>query len=191
MNQGFAACRANEYLCFWGSDDWFPAPTVLEDLVASLDKSFLEGLCPDLLVCSGCYIDSSSGIRARLANFTKPGILCMSEFRKFLFMGSTPPHQASLIGPNIRAKLNCYTSGFRLSADLDYFLRLSSYSGFVVECIDIEMVHMSDGGISGLQTQRRLHEVSHAYSLAFGWRWLFPFVLRYARRLASRLMSNS
>ena len=187
MNQGFAACDPTDYLCFWGSDDWLPRPTVLEELAACLRKSRSKDFCPDLIVCCGRYINISSGAMSRQASFTIPGYLSMSEFRKSLFMGSTPPHQASLIGPNIRAQLGSYSSCYCLSADLDYFLRLSAFSGFLVECIDLELVYMSDGGVSGQLTRRRLIEVRRAYRLAFGWYWWFPFFMRYLRRVASLL----
>ena len=80
--------------------------------------------------------------------------------------------------------------GFRLSADLDDFLQLSRSTDLVVQCLDLELVHMAAGGISGQQTQRRLQEVRRAYRRAFGWRWWFPFVLRYVRRVASLLERN-
>jgi hypothetical protein len=101
--------------------------------------------------------------------------------------GSTPPHQATLFGPGARQLLSSYAPGFRLSADLDYFLQLSSYPGLRVQCLDLELVHMADGGVSGQQTQRRLGEVRRAYRRAFGWYWWFPFLMRYLRRAASLL----
>lgn len=187
MNQGFSACSESDYLCFWGSDDWFPASSVLEDIVSALNASSLNGDFPDLLVCRGRYVDASSNVQSRRSSFGRRGDFDSSVFRKLLFMGSTPPHQGSLIGPKIRSMVSGYNSDFRLTADLDYFLRLSSFSDLVIKCIDLEMVYMSDAGISGQQTQRRLHEVRRAYRRAFGWRWWFPFLLRYMRRVMSLL----
>ena len=106
-------------------------------------------------------------------------------YQRALFLGSTPPHQSTLFGPGARQRLACYAPGFRLSADLDYFLQLSSHKGLRVQCLDLELVHMADGGVSGQQTQRRLQEVSLAYRRAFGWYWWLPFLLRYVRRVAS------
>ena len=80
-----------------------------------------------------------------------------------------------------------YARGFRLTADLNYFLQLSRCRGLCVQCLDLELVHMADGGISGQQTQRRLQEVQRSYRQAFGWRWWLPFIARYVRRLASLL----
>jgi hypothetical protein len=54
-----------------------------------------------------------------------------------------------------------------------------------VVCLDLELVVMGSGGISGVQTRRRLQEVRRAYRRAFGGVWPVPFLLRYAQRLLS------
>ncbi|MEA5475568.1 glycosyltransferase [Synechococcus sp. CCY9201] len=194
MNQGFAAAGPADWLLFWGSDDWAASPTVLAAAMAAL-----PGL-PDLLVCSGRYV-AADGQLSRptafhptafhpmafrpLAGSHSQGRLDAAAYRRALWLGSTPPHQATLVGPGARRHLARYAPGFRLSADLDYFLQLSRHRDLQVQCLDLELVHMAAGGISGQQTQRRLQEVRHAYRRAFGGLWWFPFLARYARRLAS------
>jgi hypothetical protein len=69
---------------------------------------------------------------------------------------------------------------------LDYFLRLSTHQDLEVCRSDLELVHMGDGGVSGLQTRRRLAEVRRAYRRAFGAFWPVPFLLRYGQRIMSR-----
>jgi hypothetical protein len=44
---------------------------------------------------------------------------------------------------------------------------------------------MGSGGVSGVQTRRRLQEVRRAYRRAFGAAWPVPFLLRYGQRLLS------
>ena len=101
-----------------------------------------------------------------------------------------PPHQATLFGPGARRRLPRYADGFRLSADLDYFLQLAAQADLQVQCLDLELVHMADAGISGQQTQQRLREVCLAYRRAFGGLWCVPFLMRYWRRLLSVLQSS-
>ena len=185
MNQGFACARPNDWLLFWGSDDWAAAPTMLAQLAAALESATSQGTPPDLLVCRGRYADAASGDLGRPSAFHPAGLLGSAAYRRALLLGSTPPHQATLFGPGVRRRLARYALGFRLSADLDYFLQLSRYPGLRVQCLALELVHMTSGGISGLQTQRRLQEVRCAYLRAFGWLWWLPFVARYIRRLAS------
>lgn len=190
MNQGFACAGPADWLLFWGSDDWAAAPTVLAEVAATLATAAAQGMAPDLLVCRGRYADAATGALARATAFQPAGLLGTATYRRALLLGSTPPHQATLFGPGARQRLARYAKGFRLSADLDYFLQLSRHPGLRVQCLDLELVHMADGGVSGQQTQRRLQEVRHAYRRAFGWRWWFPFCARYLRRLASLLERN-
>ena len=185
MNQGFSEAASDDWLLFWGSDDWAAGPGVLAQVAAALDRAASQGPSPDLLVCRGRYVEAASGALARSTVFHAAGVFGTLAYRRALWLGSTPPHQATLFGPGARRHLSCYAPGFRLSADLDYFLQLSRQPGLRVQCLDLELVHMAEGGVSGQQTQRRLQEVCRAYRRAFAWRWWFPFVARYIRRLAS------
>ena len=199
MNQGFVAaadptCPA-DWLLFWGSDDWAASPRVLEEAMEALGTPIrplgnTARKWPDLLVCAGRYANATQGSLGRVAAFQPPGLIASAAYRRALLLGSTPPHQATLFGPGARRRLAHYAPGFRLSADLDYFLQLSSDSDLLVQCLDLELVHMDTGGISGKQTQRRLQEVRHAYRRAFGWIWWFPFLNRYIKRFASLLERN-
>ena len=187
MNQGFAEASIDDWLLFWGSDDWAAGPDVFTQVIAALERAASQDITPDLLVCSGRYVDAASGELARSTAFCSSGSLDRKAYRRALWLGSTPPHQATLFGPSVRRYLASYAAGFRLSADLDYFLQLSRQPGLQVQCLDLELVHMSDAGVSGQQTQRRLQEVCRAYRRAFSWLWWFPFVARYIRRIASCL----
>jgi len=187
MNMGFAEASSGDWLLFWGSDDWAATSTVLAEVAAVLEAAESNGMAPDLLMCRGRYADATSGSLARATVFQSACGLDAAAYRRALLLGSTPPHQATLFGPGARERLARYASGFRLSADLDYFLQLSRHPGLRVQCLDLELVHMADGGVSGQQTQRRLQEVRRAYRRAFGWYWWFPFLMRYLRRAASLL----
>jgi glycosyltransferase involved in cell wall biosynthesis len=189
MNQGFAEASPNDWLLFWGSDDWAADPEVLSLVAAALERAASRNVTPDLLVCRGRYARAASGALARHAVFRSLDQVSSAAYRRALWFGSTPPHQATLFGPGARHYLAHYAPGFRLSADLDYFLQLSSHPDLRVQCLDLELVHMSGAGVSGQQTRRRLQEVRRAYRRAFGWRWWFPFAMRYIRRLSS-LFSN-
>ena len=196
MTQGFQMASPNEWLLFWGSDDWAAADDVLQQLTASISMEDSGRSLPDLVVCRGRYVDlqgnlgrgSSFGLHS-LPNqlpLTTVYELDAAAYRRRLFFGATPPHQATLFGPLAIERLNSYRDGLRLTADLDYFLRLSRLKPLNVRLLDLELVHMGDAGVSAQQTRRRLREVNFSYRQAFGWRWWIPFVARYLRRLASR-----
>lgn len=182
MNQGIIEASSQDWLLFWGSDDWAADPYVLFHAISSIQES---SQVPDILVCRGRYFSTSKGVLSRSSVFHDSSILNSIEYRRALFLGSTPPHQATLIGPGARKCIACYDPAFRLSADLNYFLRLCHYSTIVVQCVDLDLVHMSDSGISGRQTQLRLQEVIYAYMSCFGPLWWVPFVFRYLKRIVS------
>ena len=184
MNQGFALAAPSDWLLFWGSDDWAAGPEVLAAAGASLERCSRSGRIPDLLVCRGRYYQLTAELPPTPSRTT--AFRWRHSYRRSLLLGSTPPHQATLIGPGARARVAHYAEGFRLSADLDYFLRLSTHAGLEVCRSDLELVHMGDGGVSGQQTRRRLHEVRQAYRRAFGAFWPVPFALRYGQRILSR-----
>ena len=185
MNQGFLAAPQDHWLLFWGSDDWAPDPTVLEEALKATRPAAPGAEPPDLVVCGGRYAGSGKDGAVQLGRRT--AFSSCGAYRLSLFLGSTPPHQATLIGPGARRRLDHYAEPFRLSADLDYFLRLSTCRGLTARALDLELVHMGEAGASGQQTGRRLQEVALAYRRAFGWLWCIPFSLRYVRRLWSRL----
>ncbi|MCP9837704.1 glycosyltransferase [Cyanobium sp. N.Huapi 1H5] len=184
MNQGFREAPPEDWLLFWGSDDWAPSRTVLEEAMEATQRGPRGGQPPDLVVCSGRYAGKGPDGATRLGRRT--AFSSCRAFRLSLFLGSTPPHQATLIGPGARRRLDHYAEPFRLSADLDYFLRLSTSRDLTAKSLDLELVHMGEAGASGQQTGRRLEEVTLAYRRAFGWLWGLPFGLRYVRRLWSR-----
>ena len=200
MSQGFALAAPDEWVLFWGSDDWAAGPKVFEQLMAALPDQGAYEREPDLLVCRGRYANAVGSLGRTTALIAPFRLQCRSRasvvdlsaaaLRRLLFWGSTPPHQATLFGPGAMARLNRYREGLRLAADLDYFLQLSSKSPLLVRCLDLELVHMADGGVSGQQTQRRLQEVRCCYHRAFGWWWWVPFTARYLRRLFSLVASR-
>jgi glycosyltransferase involved in cell wall biosynthesis len=174
MNQGASQADPEAWLLFWGSDDWAASPTVLAGLAAHLGDLCRQGRPPDLLVCRGRY-----------ENGRPSAFRWLHSYRCSLFLGGTPPHQATAIGPGAWRRLPGYAEGFRLSADLDHFLGLSAFPDLRVERLDLELVGMGSGGVSGVQTRRRLQEVRRAYRRAFGAAWPVPFLLRYGQRLLS------
>jgi glycosyltransferase involved in cell wall biosynthesis len=205
MSQGFASAAPDDWLLFWGSDDWAASPTVLAEAVdrlmtsgASASASCPFGF-PDLMIYQGRYVSTSQRLGRRAAFLRtdrrqRLRRMNAGSFRRALLLGSTPPHQATWFGPGARCRLDRYAPDFRLAGDLDYFLKLSEIKPhqlreLVVVCDDLELVHMSEGGVSGQQTQRRLMEVRRAYEHALGPWWWIPFLMRYIRRLTSLFFS--
>ena len=155
------------------------------EVASAYNQARSRGTQPDLLVCRGRYFDSNTGTSSRATSFKRSCFLDSRGYRRTLFFGSTPPHQATVFCPGLRRFELRYSTEFRLSADLDYFLRLSNFPSLHVQTIDLELVHMGDGGVSGQYTLRRLFEVSRAYFRTFLFLSYIPFIFRYFRRLSS------
>jgi glycosyltransferase involved in cell wall biosynthesis len=192
MNQGIKCANSkNDWILFWGSDDQAASPLVLESVAKRLQYYAAINDQPDLLVCSGIYYDPNvlTDRNSRHSFGRKTTFIFRHSFRRSLFLGSTPPHQATFFSPRALSYLPKYSSLFRLSADLDYFLRLSGFSEIKVQVENIEVVWIGDSGVSKQQTKKRLREVKLAYKQAFGAQWWIPFFSRYLQRLQSLVLA--
>ncbi|MEY4353083.1 MAG: hypothetical protein RLZZ609_1324 [Cyanobacteriota bacterium] len=188
MNQGFSlAENTNDWLLFWGSDDRAASPSCLEEAARRLMKYDKISGRPDMLVCSGIYFSSKySDNNLNTNDYTRRSrFVWRFSYVSSLFYGSTPPHQATLIGPGARSKRNKYDTSYCLAADLNYFLNLSKFADINVVVEDLDLVLMGDSGVSAMQSKRRLREVMRAYRQRFGLKWWIPFLLRYVQRIHS------
>lgn len=191
MNQGLKILDgSSDWVLFWGSDDMAAGPHVFEELFKTISRDISSGYEVDLYVCSGRYFRHGGDGMSYLNHCKKKRSSCFKwrgSFRKSLFLGSTPAHQATVFGPRIRSRMSSYNQDLMLASDLDGFLRISEYSDLIVKLVNLELVLMGDAGVSALQGKRRYKEVLIAYKRAFGELWIIPFVLRYFQRLMSLL----
>ena len=186
MNQGFKHATEEEWVLFWGSDDLATDKNVFRRVEQKLISMPVQ---PDLYICSGRYYSTNQlledGYTLRMQRFSR--FISRKTFRGSLFWGSTPPHQATFFGPGARRLLNSYDEEFRLTGDLDYFLRLSRLDGIRVFVDKIVLVLMGNSGVSAKESKRRINEVISSYKKAFGSIWFVPFLLRYLQRFWSIL----
>ena len=188
MNQGFQEAKPQEWILFWGSDDWATSSTVLQRLAEAIPTQD-QDTSTDLVIAKGRYANAQGQLSRRTAFSSKGAFIDLdaTSFRRKLFLGQTPPHQGTLFSPSVQRKLNQYDERYSLAADLDYFLRLSNQKALNIRCIDLELIHMSEGGVSGQHTKSRFNQVKTSYQQTFGNLWWVPFTSRYIRRLASAL----
>ena len=189
MNQGFQTIKDNELVLFWGSDDWAISSSVFEDIILKVN-SYKKKY--DLIICRGRYIDFKTQRITRNSNFLKNNFLISLDrknFQKSLFLGMTPPHQATFFNKNSFKKLSSFSENLKLASDLDYFLRFSSIDNISVLVLDNELVNMTNNGISSQQSLLRFKEVFYAYKNIFGIFFLVPYTLRYIRRILIRLFN--
>ena len=189
MNQGFETIKDNELVLYWGSDDWAISPSAFEDVISKINTYKNKY---DLLVCRGRYIDFKTEKITRYSNFLKNKFLISldrKKFRKSLFLGMTPPHQATFFKKSAFEKLSSFSENLKLASDLDYFLNFSCIDNISILVIENELVNMSNNGISSQKNFLRFKEVLYSYKNIFGIIFVVPFTLRYVRRFLIKLFN--
>ena len=189
MNQGFKTIKENELILFWGSDDWAISPNAFEDVISEVN-SYKKKY--DLIICRGKYIDYKSQKITRNSIFFKNKFLISLNkdmFKKSLFLGRTPPHQATFFNKNAFDKLSSFSENLELTSDLDYFLKFSCIDNISVLVIDNELVNMSNNGISSRKNKLRFKEVFYSYKNIFGIFFFVPYTLRYIRKILIKLFN--
>ena len=111
-------------------------------------------------------------------------------FRKSLFLGMTPPHQATFFTKNAFDKLSSFTDNLELASDLDYFLNFSCIDEISIIVMDNELVNMSTNGVSSQKNILRFKEVFYSYKKFFGMLFFVPYTLRYIRRILIRVFNE-
>ena len=189
MNYGASKAKNDEWTLFWGSDDWASSRYVFERLNTYINKLFFEKKLPDLLINNCKYVDKTgkSSRSGRFLNEKNNDInnFDSKEFRKALFKGYIPSHQATIFSKKSLNFYPLYNSDYELSADLDFFLRYSKNKDLNVTYIDEVIVYLSKGGISGRKPLKRIKEVFKSYKLSFPFLYLIPIIMRYLRKILS------
>ncbi len=184
MNTGLRKANENEWVFFWGSDD-FPSSINFMHIINNLINEYNIKLkkFPDLLIFNASYVKEDLSFFKNSYFLSKENIdnLINNDFRRFLFYGYIPPHQATLF--NMRTIKNFYyDENLKLAADLDYFLRLSRLNKINILTSNINIVNMINTGISSQRHFIRTKEVISCYFKQFGILFLLPLLSRYLKR---------
>ncbi len=178
MNQGFEYAKNDEWIMFLGSDDLLPSNQILEIIINKISNLEMKNQLPDLLIGEARYINTETNKFGRISKFFK-----VLNFRTSLFLGLTPPHQATIFGPKAINFLNKFSEKITLTADLDYFLKLSLKKDLKFELINKQIIFLGEGGVSGRNTIKRTKQVLFCYFKAFKIFLFVPFIFRYLFRV--------
>ena len=193
MNEGFKLAERDEYLFFWGSDDFIYEKKTLENInkiiLANRNNLFEKN---HFYVFKSRYFNTRKNLQRRFSSF--PRYKNLSIFQKnyfsiLLFFGFTPPHQATLFTPISRKILNKYSTEYKLSADLDYFLTISKTIDITYKYEDLQVVNMSDSGISSKYLFQRLNNVFCIYLKFYKFLFFVPFITRYIIKIFAKFKS--
>ena len=193
MNQGFKLAEEDEYLFFWGSDDFIYEKKTLENInkIILAYRNNLEEK-NHFYIFKSRYINTRKNLLSRFSTFPRNknfSIFQRKYFSILLFLGFTPPHQATIFTPISRKILNKYSTEYKLSADLDYFLTISKSNDISYKYENLQVVNMSDSGISSKYLFQRLSNVFCIYLKFYKFLFFIPFTSRYFFKIFSKFKS--
>tara|TARA_B100000941_G_C28428932_1_gene513099 strand:- start:31 stop:828 length:798 start_codon:yes stop_codon:yes gene_type:complete len=187
MNQGLKYAKKNEWIMFWGSDDFAPNQNVFLNIAKSID--LYKNKEPYLFICKARYFHNRLKTLQRKSTFGKIGrfLIDSKKFKSMLFLGNSPPHQGTIFSPQSITKGEIFNTSYKIAADLKFFLDIvfTEKPNFVL--LNDQIVNMGIGGYSSINQNKRLREVYRAYYSKFKILGLIPFSLRYFRRILSIL----
>tara|TARA_S200000501_G_C20871136_1_gene764305 strand:- start:4511 stop:5317 length:807 start_codon:yes stop_codon:yes gene_type:complete len=187
MSYGMKKVNPKNWILFMGSDDKLSDNYVLEKIIKELNINSKSKKRFDVIFCKSRYIKGKK--LRRISSFFKKSnykIFSSQEIKEKLFWGYCPPHQGTIIGPNVR-KLNLsFSHDYSLAGDLDYLLLLTQQLNLKYKSIDLEISLLESDGISNKQTFKRIIEVIKIYKKFYGFLFFVPLFLRYLRRIKSK-----
>ena len=181
QNIGFKFCKYNEWMLFWGADDYASNRKV----ISNIRRIILENKVHDLIIFKGRFVDIKTGKEKSKDHFTKfkTRNLQKSNYKKLLFFGFRQSHQGTLINPSLHLKDLRYDEKFELAADLNFYLDCSNKKKLKCKTININIVDIGIGGISRRKHLLRFKEVFLIYWKNFKFLFFVPFILRYIKCL--------
>ena len=185
MNDGIKYSKDSDYVLFWGSDDFCSDDDIFDKIIKFINHS--EKNMPDILLFKASYFNESNNKFLRESLFlNKIKILNSTKLNRLIFLGNSPAHQATIFNTKLIYNNYFYNTNYRLAADLELFLRLISNNNISLINTNINIVNLGNKGISNSFTLNRLKEVIYIYFKYFGLFFIFPFFLRYWKRLNSK-----
>ena len=179
MNIGFELIQINEWILFWGSDDY----AFNNKSIENIRKEIKTYNSQDLIIFQGRFVNHSTGISNSSNHFSSLNTQNINayKYKNILFKGFRQPHQGTLINPRNNLKSLKYNTKFTLAADLNFYLDCTKIKNLKVRIVRKNIVNIGEGGISRRKNIVRFKEVINIYFKYFKFLFFVPFVLRYIK----------
>ena len=179
QNIGFDLCFKNEWILFWGSDDYAFNNKTISNLRKEINKYKLY----DLIIFKGRFVNTETGIAKSNNHFSsfKTQNFNENKYKKLLFYGFRQAHQGTLVNPRNNLKNLIYEEKFILASDLNFYLDCSNRKNLKVRIVNKEIANIGFGGISRRKNLLRFKEVIYIYYKYFKLLFFVPFILRYIK----------
>ena len=180
MNSGFIYAKSNEWLLFWGSDDFASSENTISSIRKILNDQ-KKSYDLDMVIFKGEFIDLNTSKLNYLNHFSpfKSKKISKKEYKNMLLSGFRQAHQATLINPE-KITLR-YDTNYFLAADLNFYLQSTRYEKSNILLYDKHIVNIGFGGISRRKHILRTYEVALIYLKNFKLKFLIPLISRYFR----------
>ena len=183
MNQGWRQSKQDEWVIFWGADDWAPKNNTIREIYKEIEMDRGKS---DIIIFEGEYRDKKNR-RVRLTRFGETRVYDRTSYRKKLICGKAPAHQASVFSPNIKKYLNEFSTEYKIAADLDYFIKISNKIDLKVKVADKVIVNIGTGGVSGKEINLKLKEVKQIYKKHFQKNYISLIIARYINKFFDQI----
>ncbi len=179
QNIGFEFCNNNEWMLFWGADDY----ATNEKTISNIRKIIMKNKNDDLIIFKGRFVDLKTGEEKSNNHFSKLKYKTLKnyEYQKMLFLGFRQSHQATLLNPRLNLKGIRYDCNFNLAADLNFYFSCAKKNKLNAKLVNLNIVDIGIGGISRKNHIKRFKEVIYIYWKNFKLLFLIPFILRYIK----------
>lgn len=179
QNIGFEFCNNNEWMFFWGSDDY----AYSNKIISKVRKTIIENRFNDLIIFKGRFVDLETRKEKSKNHFSKlkTKILKKNDYKKLLFLGFRQTHQGTLINPRLNLKNLRYNDKYFLAADLNFYLDCAKKKTLKASIVNMNIVDIGIGGISRKNHLKRFKEVINIYWNNFNFLFFVPFILRYIK----------
>lgn len=181
QNIGFKFCNYDEWMLFWGADDYASNIKV----ISNIRRTILKNKLHDLIIFEGRFVDLKTGKEKSKDHFSKfkTKNFLKYNYKKLLFFGFRQSHQGTLINPRLNLKDLIYNEKFNLAADLNFYLDCSNKKNLISKTVNMNIVDIGIGGISRKKHIQRFSEVIYIYWKNFNLLFFVPFILRYLKCL--------
>ena len=180
MNNGIEYAKKNEWILFWGSDDYAYSKNTIK-FIRSVVNKLKEDENTNMIIFKGRFVDHKTGKTKSKKHFShfSDSEINRSEYKKLLFNGFRQAHQATLINPwEITKK---YDEKYSLAADLDFYLKTTKLPHTKIKFCNKNIVNIGIGGVSRQKHILRTYEVFSIYLKSFKFLFFFPLLKRYLR----------
>ena len=179
QNIGFKFCNNNEWMFFWGSDDY----AYNNKIISQIRKKIFKNMLNDLIIFKGRFVDLDTRKEKSKNHFSKfkTKNLKNNAYKKLLFLGFRQTHQGTLINPRLNLKDLRYDDKLSLAADLNFYLDCAKKNNLNARIINMNVVDIGIGGVSRKNHIKRFKEVIYIYWKNFKFLFFIPFILRYIK----------